>query len=68
MMIMAKKQPYDLIYDPEVAAHLDAIESKHHALIRSTIEEQLQFEPEPVMAKHSFWSAGTCHRFGSFFG
>jgi mRNA-degrading endonuclease RelE of RelBE toxin-antitoxin system len=45
-MVMAKKQPFALIYDPEVAGHLDAIEPKHHSLIRSTIEEQLQFEPE----------------------
>src|SRR5437899_2390756 len=45
-MVMAKKQPFALIYDPEVARHLDAIEPKHRSLIRSTIEEQLQFEPE----------------------
>ena len=45
--IMArKKQPFDLIYDPEVSKHLRAIESKHHGLIRTTIEEQLQYEPE----------------------
>jgi hypothetical protein len=43
---MAKKQPFALIYDPEVAGHLAAIESKYHSLIRSTIEEQLRFEPE----------------------
>jgi hypothetical protein len=43
---MAKKQPFDLIYDPEVAGHLDAIERKYHSLIRGTIEEQLLFEPE----------------------
>src|SRR5438552_18795574 len=45
-MVMAKKQPFALIYDPEVAEHLDAIEAKYHSLIRATIEEQLQFEPE----------------------
>jgi hypothetical protein len=43
---MAKKQPYVLIYDPEVGGHLAAIESKYHSLIRTTIEEQLRFEPE----------------------
>ena len=43
---MAKKQPFGLIYDPEITEHLNAIDGKHHSLIRSTIEEQLQFEPE----------------------
>jgi mRNA-degrading endonuclease RelE of RelBE toxin-antitoxin system len=43
---MAKQQPFALIYDPAVAGHLDAIEAKYHSLIRTTIEEQLQFEPE----------------------
>ncbi len=48
IMVMAKKEPFVLIYDPEVAGHLDAIEPKHHSLIRTTIEEQLRFEPETV--------------------
>ena len=43
---MAKKAPFTLVYDPEAAAHLDAIELKYHSLIRRTIEEQLEFEPE----------------------
>jgi hypothetical protein len=43
---MARKQPWALIYDPEVEAHLAAIEPRYHSLIRSAIEEQLQFEPE----------------------
>jgi mRNA-degrading endonuclease RelE of RelBE toxin-antitoxin system len=43
---MAKKQPFVLIYDPLVRGHLDAIEPKYHAQIRSVIKEQLQFEPE----------------------
>jgi mRNA-degrading endonuclease RelE of RelBE toxin-antitoxin system len=43
---MAKQQPFALIYDPEVAKHLAAIESKYHSLIQSAVEEQLRFEPE----------------------
>lgn len=43
---MAKRQPFTLIYDPEVSEHLAATESKYHSLIRSTIVEQLRFEPE----------------------
>jgi hypothetical protein len=43
---MAKKQPFTLIYDPEVKGHLEAIDSKYHSFIRSAIEEQLRFEPE----------------------
>jgi mRNA-degrading endonuclease RelE of RelBE toxin-antitoxin system len=45
-MTMAKMQPFALVYDPEVRGHLDVIEPKYHALIRSTVEEQLRFEPE----------------------
>jgi mRNA-degrading endonuclease RelE of RelBE toxin-antitoxin system len=46
MMVMAKKKPFNLIYDPEVRGHLDAIEPKYHSLIRGTIDEQLRSEPE----------------------
>jgi hypothetical protein len=43
---MSRKQPFALIYDPEVVGHLAAIEPKYHSLIRGIIEEQLRFEPE----------------------
>ena len=43
---MTKRQPFALIYDPEVSGHLAAIEPKYHSLIRTTIEKQLRFEPE----------------------
>ncbi len=43
---MAKKQPFELIYDPEVELHLRSIEKNHLSLIREAIREQLQFEPE----------------------
>jgi hypothetical protein len=46
IQVMAKREPFALIYDPDVARHLGAIESKHHSLIRSAIEDQLRFEPE----------------------
>jgi hypothetical protein len=45
-MVMARKRSFALIYDPEVADHLDAIEAKYHSMIKSTVEEQLRFEPE----------------------
>ena len=45
-MNMAKTQPYVLIYDSEINAHLGAIEPKHHGLIKSEIKEQLEFEPD----------------------
>lgn len=44
--VMARKQPFDLIYDPEIRSHLDAIEPKYHSVIRAAIEEQLRFEPD----------------------
>jgi hypothetical protein len=43
---MTFQASFDLIYDPEVKQHLQVIERKYHSLIRHTIEEQLQFEPE----------------------
>lgn len=43
---MVRRQPYSLVYAPEVREHLRAIERQHHSLIRETIEEQLPFEPE----------------------
>jgi len=42
---MTGKNRFDLIYAPQVKTHLQAIERKFHSLIRSTIETQLQFEP-----------------------
>jgi hypothetical protein len=44
--VMAKREPFTLIYDPEVAGHLAAIEPKYHSLIRAAIEGQLRHEPE----------------------
>ena len=41
---MARK-PYTISYDQAAWKHLRAIESKHHSLIRTQIEDQLQFEP-----------------------
>lgn len=46
MVAMTRRQPFSLAYDLQVKAHLRAIEAKYHGLVRATIEEQLQFEPE----------------------
>src|SRR5437870_12916211 len=40
------RQPFTLVYDPEVKYHLRAIERKHHSLIHERIREQLRFEPD----------------------
>ena len=45
MVIVAGRRPFALIYDPEVKAHLRAIDANYRGLIRMTIEEQLRFEP-----------------------
>ena len=42
---MVRRQPYSLVYAPAVQQHLRAIERRHYALIRETLEEQLLFEP-----------------------
>jgi mRNA-degrading endonuclease RelE of RelBE toxin-antitoxin system len=36
---------FELVYDRDFARTLRAIERKYHSLIRTTIEEQLPFEP-----------------------
>jgi mRNA-degrading endonuclease RelE of RelBE toxin-antitoxin system len=46
LVIMARRQPYALVYAPEVKQHLQAIERVNYASIRETIEEQLLFEPD----------------------
>jgi hypothetical protein len=45
-VIMARKRrAYELVYAPVVNDHLRAIDRKHYALIRTTIEDQLRHEP-----------------------
>ena len=45
MVIVAKKQPFALVYAAAVKEHLRSIEAKYHSLIRSEVEAQLLFEP-----------------------
>lgn len=42
---MSQENRWDLIYAPQVKAHLRMIERKYHSLIRRAIETQLEFEP-----------------------
>lgn len=42
---MAKMPPFTLVFAPQVKDHLQAIDRKHHSLIRDTIDERLQWEP-----------------------
>ncbi|HKI17766.1 MAG TPA: hypothetical protein VKA15_07790 [Isosphaeraceae bacterium] len=46
IIVMAKKQPFALVYAGEVKLHLRAIEPKYHSVIRSGIEAQLIYEPD----------------------
>ena len=43
---MPAKSPFALIYDPEVARHLKAVDRKYYSLIQRTIEKQLSYDPE----------------------
>ena len=43
---MAPRQRFNLIYAPVTKLHLKAIERKYYSLIRTTIEDELQFEPD----------------------
>ena len=46
IMVMAKQQPFTLVYADEMKEHLRAIETKYHSLIQSEIETQLLHEPD----------------------
>jgi hypothetical protein len=42
---MQRRRRFTITFAPDVVAHLDWIERKHHGLIRRTIEQQLTFSP-----------------------
>lgn len=43
---MSPGQKFALIYAPVTKVHLKTIERKYYSLIRNTIENELQFEPD----------------------
>ncbi|WP_293147434.1 MULTISPECIES: addiction module toxin RelE [unclassified Microcoleus] len=43
---MTPQQKFEIIFTRPVFQHLAAIDRKYYSLIRSTIEEQLSYEPE----------------------
>jgi len=45
IVIMSPKQKFVLIYAPLTKLHLKTIERKYYSLIRTTIEDELQFDP-----------------------
>ena len=46
IVIMVKRKKFLLIYAPITKLHLKTIERKYYSLIRTTIEKELQFEPD----------------------
>ena len=44
--VMAKKQPFTLVYADEVKDHLRAIEAQFHFVLETEIETQLLHEPD----------------------
>ncbi len=42
---MARRKPYELIYDSEVRRHLARIDRQYHSLIRREIEASLTYGP-----------------------
>jgi mRNA-degrading endonuclease RelE of RelBE toxin-antitoxin system len=44
--MVRRRQPYALVYAPEVKEHLRAIERQHYSLIRETLQEQLLYDPD----------------------
>jgi mRNA-degrading endonuclease RelE of RelBE toxin-antitoxin system len=45
-MVMTKRRPFEVEYAAQTRQHLEAIDKKHHSLIRDAIELQLLFEPQ----------------------
>jgi len=43
---VVRRQPFTLVYAPEVKHHLRAIERRHYSSIRETLQAQLLFEPD----------------------
>lgn len=43
---MSPRQPFELIFDPEVRLHLKKIERRYHPLIQQNIEQFLSYEPD----------------------
>lgn len=43
---MTKQRRFELEYAPIVRSHLQAIDPKYYSLIRKTLEQQLQVEPD----------------------
>ena len=41
-----RQSRYSITFAPEVVVHLAAIESKHHSLVKSALNEQLAFTPD----------------------
>jgi len=46
---MTPRQKFLSIYAPIIKSHLKTIEHKYHSLIRTTIENELQVEPDVEM-------------------
>ena len=47
ILAMARRRPrFAVIFDVLALDHMEAIERKHHALIRRTLAEQLTFDPD----------------------
>lgn len=45
LVILARKEPFELVYAPQVKGHLGVFEPRHQTLIRRSIERQLRHEP-----------------------
>lgn len=43
---MASRKKFSLIYTNTFQRHVKLVPAKHHSLIRETLENQLQYEPE----------------------
>ncbi len=45
-MVKSRRRGFTLVFAPETIGHLNAIDRRHHGLVRQTIDEQLTYTPE----------------------
>jgi hypothetical protein len=76
---MPKRKAFSLVYTTTFQRHLKLVEAKYHALIRGTLEKQLQYEPvvqtrnrKPLkkpLAFHAEWELrfGPSNQFRAFY-
>ena len=46
ILAMARPRAFEVVFDALALGHMDAIGNKYHSLIRTTVDEQLVYDPD----------------------